>query len=118
MHEIPIPAEAHGDWIWKADCLEETDSYVFMRREFALEEIPTSAELWLSVRGNYHVFINGRHLSRGPAPAPVNTSYIQYHDIAHCLWDGRNPIAFALVCLLLVVIAVGEIWLFKRKHWM
>lgn len=29
-----------------------------------------------------------------------------------------NPIAFALVCVLLLVIALGQIWLFKRKHWM
>ena len=30
----------------------------------------------------------------------------------------ENPWAFAIFCVLLLIIAGGQIWLFKRKKWM
>ena len=84
--------EAKGAWIWHAEAVDQTDTYVFFRREFALAEVPTYAELSVAVNTTCHVYINGRHVTRGPAAATGSVCHVGVHDVGFCLQVGRNVI--------------------------
>src|SRR5210317_809195 len=88
-----LPAEIHGEWIWKTAVKNEVDSYTFFRQEFVLEETPTSAEIWIAANSEYHVYVNGRHFTRGYHPSSKYKMAVSYNDAAHCLQYGRNVIA-------------------------
>ena len=102
MSQAKLPAEARGEWIWCSPpdfsglgevAGEPVESYVFLRKEFALDEIPTTAEFWVGGNTHFHVYINGRHFCRGPAPAPPGHVCIKFYDAAYCLQYGRNLLA-------------------------
>ena len=87
-----LPSELRGDWIWKADCMERVESYVFLRGEFTLSETPETAELWIAAHTGYHLYINDRYFCRGPSPSIPNETYVSRFDVGYCLEVGRNLI--------------------------
>lgn len=93
MKVNPLPSQIRGQWIWHPDSLDKLDSYVYFRQEFTLGETPTLAELWLTAETEFHLYVNGRHVSRGPGPSPANGTYTTYIDVGYCLQVGRNVIA-------------------------
>jgi hypothetical protein len=56
-------------------------------------EAPGTAELWIAVHSDFHLFVNGRHFSRGASSAAGDHSYAHYYDIAFCMEIGRNVIS-------------------------
>ncbi len=88
-----LPAEMQGDWIWVNADQNSVENYAFFRKEFVLEEVPTAADFWITANTHYHVYINGRHFCRGPAPAAANTACISHFEAAYCLQYGRNVVA-------------------------
>ncbi len=93
MSLAQLPAELQGEWIWTAESSNEIDDYVLFRGEFTLEEIPTAAELWVASGATYHLYINGRHVCRGPHPSNRQTMMVALHEVAYCLQFGHNAIA-------------------------
>jgi hypothetical protein len=88
-----LPREVRGNWIWSEHRPDEVESYAFFRREFTLDEIPSSAELWIAARSFFHVFVNGYHVSYGLGTCPTRGSYVWQHDIAYLLGTGVNNVA-------------------------
>lgn len=88
-----LPNEIKGQWIWLGQEDELPESYVFFRREFSLDGIPSSAELWITARSFFHVYINGHHLGYALGTAPGRSSYVWNYDIAYLLATGVNSIA-------------------------
>lgn len=93
MRATALPGELRGEWIWHPASVDRLDSYVFFRKEFLLAEMPAVAELWMTAHSLYHLYVNGRHVSRGPGPAPQAGVYACYHEIGFALQPGKNVIA-------------------------
>ena len=93
MTSTKLPTEMRGEWIWDAGSVDAVESYVFLRREFALNETPSVGELWITANTMYHLYVNGRYFCRGPAPSPADKHYVSYFDIGFLLEIGRNVIA-------------------------
>ncbi len=90
MLKTRLPEGIQGQWIWGSESPDSVEQYVFLRREFALNETPSTAELWITSSTIYHFFINGRHLCYGPSPAVGHRYYMSYFDIGFCLEVGTN----------------------------
>jgi hypothetical protein len=88
-----LPADLQGDWIWLGKHVQDVESYIFFRREFTLDGIPSSADLWIAARTFFHVFVNGTHVGYGLAANPGPQCYAWYYDIAYLLATGVNTIA-------------------------
>ncbi len=92
----PTLETVRGFPIWLHDNPHAGTEHVFFRNDLTLDEIPSSAELWIASRSYYQVFINGRFCAAGPTPYPGNrtdTAYVSRVDISHLLEVGANPIA-------------------------
>ncbi len=87
-----LPDNLKGEWIWTKEADTGTGQ-AFFRREFVLSETPASAELWVSARNLFHIYVNGRHFGYGPVPSSNEDSYAMYFDITYLLSTGTNIIA-------------------------
>lgn len=58
-----------GKWIWYPSARTLSNTFVLFRREFYLEELPEQAEGWITADSRYALFLNGRRVQWGPAPA-------------------------------------------------
>ncbi len=92
-HEQRLPDEIRGEWIWLRNGLEKLESYVLFRRAFTLFETPVSAELWITARTRFHLFLNGRHIAYGPPPCPTEDAYVTHVDASFLCETGNNSIA-------------------------
>ncbi len=72
----------------------------YLRKRFALEQPPQTAELLICGLGLYELFVNGRRITKGAlAPYisnPDDLLYYDLYDVAHALRAGENVIG---VCL-------------------
>ncbi|MDT8391947.1 MAG: alpha-L-rhamnosidase N-terminal domain-containing protein [Lentisphaeria bacterium] len=93
MDGSTLPKEIRGQWIWADTMSADPESYVFFRREFSLNEIPASADLAITARSFFHVYVNGHHLSYALATHPGKGSYVWTYDITYLLATGANTIA-------------------------
>ncbi len=94
MTATKLPEKLNGNWIWlnETNILEET--HIFFRRDFTLDELPLSADLWVTARSSFQIFINGRHCTAGPLPHPQNDSvYVCHINADYLLRIGVNQIA-------------------------
>lgn len=83
-----------GFWIWLSDKNIYHESHVFFRRDFTLDALPQNAEIWITARSAFHLFINGRHCTAGPLPSPKNgTCYVCHVNADYMLQLGTNQIA-------------------------
>ncbi|MFO7822030.1 MAG: hypothetical protein R6V56_08280, partial [Lentisphaeria bacterium] len=92
MEQYNLPDELRGNWIWPEADGELPETYGFFCKDFTLNELPSSAELWISARSFFHAFINGEHLSYSLDLCPVRGSYAWSFDISDRLNTGRNKI--------------------------
>jgi len=93
MHEYMLPDDIRGKWIWLRNPGDVLEEYVFFRKDFTLFESPASAELWITAKTCFHVYVNGRHLGFGPPPCPTEGAYVVYIDIGFLAETGANTIA-------------------------
>lgn len=93
MREYVLPQEVRGRWIWVSRAAERLEGYVFFRRDVTLYETPASAELWITARTRFHLFINGRYIAFGPPPCPTEHAYVVYMDVGFLVETGKNTIA-------------------------
>lgn len=93
MEQYNLPDQLRGKWIWVEAEQDQPDTYGFFRKEFTLDELPSSADLWISARSFFHVFVNGEHLSYSLDLCPVRGSYAWIFDISFMLNTGRNNIS-------------------------
>ncbi len=93
MREHVLPQEVRGRWIWLGRDPGFLESYVFFRRELTLYETPSSAELWVTARTCFHLFINGRYVAFGPPACPTDNAYVMNLNVGFLLEVGKNAIA-------------------------
>ena len=93
MARYDLPEAIRGEWIWSRRTRNALESYVFFRREFSLLAAPASAELWLTAKSLFHVYVNGRHLGLGPPVCPLSGSYVSRFDASSVLRSGANVVS-------------------------
>lgn len=67
--------------------------HMLLRKTFNLEAAPASAQLWITADDYYKLWINGRFVGQGPAPAYYWNYYYNTWDIAPYLHAGQNVVA-------------------------
>lgn len=94
MRNEELPAEINGEWIWISEARSKQERYLFFRKEITLDTMPAAAELWITARTLFHIYVNGRHLSFGPPLHPLAAhTYVCRYDVTHLLETGVNVIA-------------------------
>ncbi len=93
MDGNPLPTRINGQWIWLRQVKDAPEAHVFFRRDFTLDEIPSSAELWIAARSFFHLFVNGHHLSYALGTFPGTGSYVWCFDLTYLLSTGNNTLA-------------------------
>ena len=72
----------------------------YIRRDFDLKKLPSSADLLVSSAGFYRVWVNGTEVTRGLLSPylsnPDDYLYFDRYDVANHLRVGRNVLAFCL----------------------
>jgi hypothetical protein len=88
-----LPDNIKGQWVWCRGATTGVEEHLFLRREFVLAETPSSAELWVSARTFFHVYLNGRHLGFGPPSASWTDTYVLSINASFFLQTGLNVIS-------------------------
>lgn len=71
-----------------------TDYGVFhFRKDFSLQQVPESLKIHISADNRYHLFVNGKRISNGPAKGDLKTYKYDNVDIAPFLKPGKNLLA-------------------------
>ena len=77
----------------KLDCSEHRDRHILFRRAFVCDQKPERAHMYLSADDCYKLYINGRFVAQGPAPAYHFRYCYNQIDVAPYLTAGENVIA-------------------------
>jgi hypothetical protein len=81
-------------WIWMAAESYSEDFYLRARRTFTLGAKPAEARLRITALSDYVLYVNGRYVGRGPAPATLEEPLLDVYAGADLpLVRGRNVIA-------------------------
>ena len=96
---MPTPSAEHrvfgrAQWIWpESPNWDLVNGYALFRKRFKLAKVPTKAPLFITADQSYRLYVNGRHVARGPARGyQENWPYDQV-DVSSYLQKGYNLIA-------------------------
>ena len=70
-----------------------SNSHVLFRRKLAIDKKPTRATVFISADDYYKLYINGRFVAQGPAPAYHFRYNYNEIDVTDYLTEGENTIA-------------------------
>lgn len=88
------PASGSQDkWIWIANPEPTHNSYIQVRKLFALKGQPASAEIKISADSRYKLYVNGHYVGKGPVRSGEGYTYFDTHSVADLLGKGKNVIA-------------------------
>ena len=75
------------------DCSEHRNRHILFRRKFKLEKKPQKAVIYITADDYFKLFLNGRFVSQGPAPAyPQRMGYLTI-DVTDFLTEGENTLS-------------------------
>jgi|GEM_PF-814000 len=86
-------ARDQDQWIWIANPDPTHNSYIQVRKLFALPGQPTRAEIKASADSRYKLYVNGRYVGKGPVRSGEGYTYFDTHDVTDFLVKGKNIIA-------------------------
>jgi alpha-L-rhamnosidase len=70
---------------------------ILFRRNFELQDKPSSFIIHLSADNHYRLFVNGKYVLRGPARGDLSHWFYETVDIAEYLKAGRNVLAAEVI---------------------
>lgn len=80
-------------WIWPENYLYLHNHFAHFRRDFDLADVPSAAPLFITADQSYRLYVNGRHVTRGPARGfQAHWPYDEV-DLAPFLRVGHNWLA-------------------------
>lgn len=87
-------------WIWAGwPEFDLLDSHIHARKTFRLANVPRKAVVHVTADTRYRLYVNGRHVCRGPARGFQVSWPYDTVDIAPYLRKGKNVIAARVHCL-------------------
>lgn len=72
---------------------ENSNSHVLFRRKLTLKNVPECATVYISADDYYKLYINGRFVAQGPAPAYHFRYNYNEIDVTDYLAEGENTVA-------------------------
>ena len=93
MASFQLQAQETAQWIGYPSA-NVTDYGVFhFRRDFKIEKVPEKLNIEISADNRYHLFVNGKRISYGPAKGDLSTYKYDIINIAPYLRPGKNLLA-------------------------
>ena len=94
MDTNTIPQQLIGNWIWMTENRNGGEGHQFFRRDFVIDQLPSSAELWVAASSFFQLYFNGRltGLHSQPCPYP-GCVYVMHIPANFLLQQGINQIA-------------------------
>ncbi len=74
-------------------CEEHRNRHILFRKHFTLADKPKEAKLYISADDYYKVYLNGRPVGQGPAPAYHFCYNYNVWDLSDLLQEGENLLA-------------------------
>jgi hypothetical protein len=96
MLEQKLPKSLTGSWIWLSGDHNETNKYCYFRSDIHLDTVDPDAELLISAKSSFHLFINGKHIYFGESALDSKRTYVHSVDVGYCLQPGLNLIAISV----------------------
>jgi hypothetical protein len=87
------PSQWTAQWIWCRGVEEGRNLFCLARKRVVLERPPQSAILHVTADSHYQVWINGRHVNRGPARCLPEYQAYDILDVTDLLHAGNNVVA-------------------------
>lgn len=81
-------------WIWYPSARTLSNTFVFFRKEFELEDDVVSAEGYVAADSRYRLYVNGEKGQWGPAPADPRYMEVDPLHLTDRLKKGKNVLAF------------------------
>lgn len=75
------------------DCTEHRDRHILFRRRFVCDAPPREGKIYISADDHYKLYVNGRYVCEGPAPAYHFQTNYNTVDVSAFLHAGENVIA-------------------------
>ena len=79
-------------WIWYPSERTLQNTFILFRKEVILDKEVTSAKGWIIADSRYQLFVNGKRVQWGPAPADPRWQEADPVDLAEYLHKGENVI--------------------------
>ena len=94
MDKDALPQNLVGNWIWMSDGKTAGESRQFFRRDFVIDRLPATAELWVAASTTFQLYLNGRltGLQARPCPLPDGVR-VQRLPVNFLLQQGVNQLA-------------------------
>lgn len=80
-------------WLWPTRAHSIHNSYTQLRRDFSLDAPVRRAEFFITADQSYMLFVNGKHVGRGPARGYQSSWPYDQYDLAGHLRVGHNWIS-------------------------
>ena len=94
MSNLPPEPFTHARWIWSDQYFWDLhNGFAQFRTAFELPSVPKKAPLFITADQQYHLYINGKFVGRGPARGFQSHWPYDEIDISAYLVTGRNVIA-------------------------
>lgn len=88
-----MQAPASARWIGPAHPFDLHEAYINFRRDVKLGAKPQAAALAITADSRYRLWINGRHVARGPSRSWPHAQQVDSIDVSAFLRKGANQIA-------------------------
>ncbi len=89
---MAMPKKIRAEWIWQKALLYSTNSFLFLRREFNVDEGLAEADIWITTHSSYQLFVNNRFIGFGPSHSGSHISYADRYDVSDYINLGVNTI--------------------------
>ncbi len=94
MIEKQVTFPQAAQWIGSAHAFDLQEAYLDFRAPVVeLDEVPRTAELLITADSRYRLWINGRHVARGPARSYPWQQSVDRLDVTPYLQAGANVVA-------------------------
>ncbi len=79
-------------WIWLPSQRTLPNTFVLLRKELMLDQLPTRAVGWITADSRYQLTVNGQRVQWGPAPCDPRQWDVDPVDLTRFLRIGKNVI--------------------------
>lgn len=90
--DYPASRDWSAHWIWTEGDPERENTYVYVRREFDLDD-PTDPTLYVTADTRYQLFVDGERVGDGPPPSQPYFTFYDTYDLSARLDAGTHCVA-------------------------
>lgn len=90
----PFTRAARMDSIYRAWMMPDSEGVrrYWFRKEFVIEDLPSSGKVWITADDNYSLYLNGTYIAED-GHAEMDWMKVDEYDVGNYIVQGRNVIA-------------------------